>query len=336
MPALGNPDWIETSIQQVMAATQVEREQVIQSLWSGYGEIVRLNLTGAAQSTAVLKHVNPPNAVNHPRGWHSDLSHQRKLKSYQVEMHWYQHWSQTCGAGCRVPKCYNVQAQNQECYILLEDLDAAGFALRKTALNLREIHQCLDWLASFHGTFLGDAPKGLWETGTYWHLETRPDEWAVMAHEDLKNSASHIDQMLKQGRFQTFVHGDAKLANFCFANDGQSVAAVDFQYVGGGCGMKDVAYFLGSCLDERQCEAHEEALLTHYFAALQNTLRQQNKGIDFKSLEEEWRKLFPVAWTDFYRFMVGWMPDHWKITPYTQRLAEQVLDGLDREKRAKA
>jgi len=326
MSALHDPDWIEKSIQQITSATQVERGQVIQSLWSGYGEIVRLTLTGSSLSSAVLKHVNPPQAVNHPRGWHSDLSHRRKLKSYQVEMHWYQHWNQKCGSGCRVPKCYTAQAQNEECYILLEDLDAAGFALRKSAVNKRDIHQCLDWLASFHGTFLGEAPDGLWETGTYWHLETRPDEWAVMKHEALKSNAGRIDQMLNQGRFQTFVHGDAKLANFCFADDEQSVAAVDFQYVGGGCGMKDVAYFLGSCLDEAQCEVLEEELLTYYFSALHKTLRQQNKDVDFKALEKEWRRLFPVAWTDFYRFLVGWMPDHWKINPYTQRLANHVLN----------
>jgi len=33
------------------------------------------------------------------------------------------------------------------------------------------------------------------------------------------------------------------------------VALVDFQYVGGGVGVKGVAYFVGSCLLPRECAA---------------------------------------------------------------------------------
>ena len=119
---------------------------------------------------------------------------------------------------------------------------------------------------------MGEAPSGLWTTGTYWHLETRPDELDVLDDAQLKAAAEKIDRQLSEARFQTFVHGDAKLANFCFAETGAGVAAVDFQYVGGGCGMKDVAYFISSCLDESSCEAGETELLDCYFGALKRSL----------------------------------------------------------------
>lgn len=80
-----------------------------------------------------------------------------------------------------------------------------------------------------------------------------------------------IDRVLRNCRFPTIVHGDAKLANFCFADDGQAVAAVDFQYAGGG-GIKDVAYFIGSCPDEADCERQETELLDVYFASLRKPL----------------------------------------------------------------
>ena len=101
-----------------------------------------------------------------------------------------------------------------------------------------------------------------------------------------------------------------------------------FQYVGGGCGMKDVAYFISSCLDENECERREGELLDYYFQSLQRAFQEKNTSIDFQALEREWRNLYPVAWTDFYRFLQGWSPGHWKIHRYSERLAQDVLASL--------
>ena len=37
---------------------------------------------------------------------------------------------------------------------------------------------------------------------------------------------------------------------------------------------------------------------------------------------------YPVAWTDFYRFLQGWSPGHWKLHRYSERLAREVLATL--------
>ncbi|MEM7395968.1 MAG: oxidoreductase family protein, partial [Verrucomicrobiota bacterium] len=134
------------------------------------------------------------------------------------------------------------------------------------------------------------------------------------------------DLRLKNGRYRTFVHGDAKLANFCFSPDGRAVAAVDFQYIGGGCGMKDLAYFVGSCLDEGDCERRETELLDRYFQTLKTAL--QERDVDAEAIEAEWRPLYPVAWTDFHRFLKGWSPGHWKLHRYSERLAREVVEQL--------
>ncbi|PCI42529.1 MAG: choline kinase [Proteobacteria bacterium] len=316
---------LQRMVAEATHAEHVQPDEVIQSLWSGYGEIIRLQLSGCEPSSAILKHVKPPSVIHHPRGWHSDASHARKLKSYAVEMRWYEHWSQSCTAKCRVPKGYLTTTHNDEFIILLEDLDAAGFSIRKEDVEIEDIRQCLHWLAYFHATFLGKVPKGLWDCGSYWHLDTRADELAAMQHKPLQQAAVSIDLALKNAHYQTLIHGDAKLANFCFADDAQSVAAVDFQYVGGGCGMKDVAYFLGSCLDDAQCETSIPELLDVYFKYLKQAIKAHHPQIDYDALESEWRGLFPIAWVDFYRFLDGWMVDHWKINSYTRRLAAEVL-----------
>ena len=145
----------------------------------------------------------------------------------------------------------------------------------------------------------------------------------------IKDLATELDNRLNQCQFQTLVHGDAKLANFCFSENGSKVAAVDFQYVGGGCGMKDVAYFLGSCLNENQCEKDESQLLNYYFDVLKTVIEHNNKDIDFMALEQEWRSLYSIAWTDFYRFLLGWMPSHKKINRYTEKMAKQAIELLN-------
>ena len=90
-------------------AKSIDSSTVIQSLWSGYGEIVRLELSGGAHSSVILKHIKLPEAGDHPRGWNTGLSHQRKIRSYQVEAYWYQHYAAHCASDCVVPVCLAVK-----------------------------------------------------------------------------------------------------------------------------------------------------------------------------------------------------------------------------------
>ncbi|MBT8338154.1 MAG: ecdysteroid 22-kinase family protein [Gemmatimonadetes bacterium] len=321
------------SIRRALGASSVEVVESLQELWSGYGHILRVRLGGmqdSGSSTAIAKYVRFPDRTRHPRGWHSSRSHERKLRSYHVESVWYRDWAARCGDECRVARLLLHEAHEDEVLILLEDLDAADFPARVRSIQPDQLRACLGWLAHFHATFMGAKPEGLWETGTYWHLATRPDELDALRDLPLKEAAPRLDALLRGGRYQTLVHGDAKLANFCFSPQGTApsrVAAVDFQYVGGGCGMKDLAYFLGSCLDEAECERREGELLDLYFDVLRSALALQ-PDLDAESVEREWRALFPVAWTDFHRFLKGWSPGHWKIHSYSERVAREVLSGL--------
>ncbi|HAA57998.1 MAG TPA: choline kinase [Myxococcales bacterium] len=321
---------LKSHILRTMRADALSIQEVIQTLWSGYGELVRVALEGGEVDTIILKHIVIPEEISHPRGWATSHSHQRKLRSYEVERAWYRVWSEHCGPDCRIPRCYGEGTLEGDAFLLLEDLDTAGFPLRKNQPSHRDVESCLSWLASFHAAFMMCQPAGLWETGTYWQLDTRPDELAAMEDKALQQAAPLIDRRLKTSSFQTIVHGDAKVANFCFGEDG-AVAAVDFQYVGGGCGMKDVAYFLGSCLDEEECAVLEEDLLSFYFVSLRAALARRKKDIDVDALEEEWRGLFAWAWADFHRFLIGWMPGHWKVNAYSQHLTDRVLRALSKE-----
>jgi aminoglycoside phosphotransferase (APT) family kinase protein len=245
-----------------------------------------------------------------------------------VETAWYKNWAAVCNIDCRIPKCYAIEKQGEEILIVLEDLDEVGYPDRKESVTWDEMKACLKWLANFHAVTLGKTPDKLWKVGTYWHLDTRPDELKVLSDENLKKYAGQIDQKLKNVKYKSFVHGDAKLANFCFGKDKNDVAAVDFQYVGGGCGMKDIAYFVGSCLYEEECESYENDILKYYFSELKAALDRINFELNFADLEKEWREMYYVAWTDFHRFLKGWSPGHWKINSYSEKVSQKIINNL--------
>lgn len=310
-------------------ASDLYKIEKIQSLWSGYGDIVRYGLKDSKYESIVIKHVKLPKGNNHILGWNSNLSHERKVKSYEVETTWYSKFSHLCDEKCRIPHCLAFESKDDEVLMVLEDLDSVGFPNRRRSISQTQIKACLEWLANFHATFLGEKPEGLWDIGTYWHLDTRPEELEVLTDKSLKNAAKHIDKLLINCKYQSFVHGDAKLANFNFSSDGSRVAAVDFQYVGGGIGMKDVAYFIGSVYYEDECEKVEAQLLKIYFDALKSALERKGKPVNPEEVENEWRSLYHVAWTDFHRFMKGWSPGHWSSNSYSERVAKNVISMLD-------
>ncbi len=275
----------------------------LQTLWRGWGEIVRYELDGAAVPSVVVKRVHAPAG--------GDVGHRRKVRSYEVEAAFYRRYAPR--AGGRTAKAWSIEPG---CFVL-EDLDASGFAERAVgtgSLDEGRIAACLAWLAQLHAAFLGEVPDGLWPIGTYWHLDTRPDELAAMPDGPLRRAASSLDRALCRVP-QTVVHGDAKVANFCFGPS--EVAAVDFQYAGGGCGLKDVSYFLGSCLDDGALEHEAEAWLDHYFRCL-----------DRPDVEPAWRTIWPHAWADFERFLAGWSPGHWKRGRYADAMTRKALGSL--------
>ncbi|MEM7558095.1 MAG: oxidoreductase family protein [Planctomycetota bacterium] len=292
--------------------------------------IQRARLIGAEREDVVIKHIDLSSARENRRGWGGDVSHQRKVRSYQVETTFYKAFALQCDEQCRVPKLIaTYEKENQGGWILvLEDLDSAGFSSRKHEVTAANLRACLSWLANFHATFMNSDASGLWPIGTYWHLDTRPDELGAMEDSPLKRFAAEIDRRLYRAQFQTLVHGDAKVANFCFSDREDDVAAVDFQYVGRGCGMKDVAYFVSSCLSEEEAAEQQESLLSIYFDRLQEALTSRKAEIDFSALEGEWRELYPFAWADFCRFLSGWSPGHWKLNTYSDRITESVIDQL--------
>lgn len=318
---------LTAALQQFFANKPFHKSNVLQSLWSGYGEIARYE--DKQGRSVIVKWVAPEQGgANHPRGWNTSLSHARKLSSYYNERLFYQHYASQTSNTCKVPEFIAADRRGDDSWLLMQDLDASGYFIRQPRLSMAVIKNGLTWLAHFHAQFVQCNCAELWPIGSYWHLETRPDEWHAMAESHLKRQARAIDDKLKMAKFKTLLHGDAKIANFCFSEDLERLAAVDFQYAGRGVGVIDLMYFLGSCLDDEQLEQHAEMLLAYYFEILAVACEGRMQAIDIKLLIIEWRELYCFAWADFERFLSGWSPGHHKLTSYSLLQTQLALSQL--------
>ncbi|MDT0595881.1 phosphotransferase [Glaciecola petra] len=347
-------------LQDFYTDSKISKLEKVQSLWSDYGEIARYWVP-SIDSSIIVKVINIQQQNNHPRGWNTDISHQRKLSSYQNELNFYRHFSSISNSLissttinkqkvpiCKVPTLIDSHTNEDSIFLILEDLDCRKYVVRHSIGNMQNAKIGLTWLAYFHAAFLQCGSSGknngkytdnkaisispdlslVWPHGNYWHLKTRPDEFTAMPEGELKNAAKHIDEKLRQTQYQCLLHGDAKLANFCFHKNNKNVAAVDFQYTGKGAGIIDVVYFLGSCFDDDDLSKNAAALLNFYFEQLASAIDDVLDTNQKQTLEKEWRDLYAFAWADFERFLQGWSPQHKKLTQYSQMQTQIALSGL--------
>jgi len=307
-------------------ATKMTVKELIQELWSGYGEIVRCRLEGADYSSVVIKHIKLKPNNSHPKGWNTTSSHERKVKSYEVEANWYQLYAKNISNKLRMPKLIGLIQKEEEMLFILEDLDDEGYYIRKEKATIFELKKCVSWLAIMHGDTMSIENVKLWGKGSYWHLHTRLDEYISMRESPLKDNSFKIDNTLSNTVYKCIIHGDSKLTNFCFRDDHKGVAGLDFQYTGIGCGMKDLVYLIGSALSPNECFEYEDELINFYFKELKKSTKN---AIDFEGIEKEWRPLFTIAWADFNRFLLGWMPNHSKLNKYSDSITLRALEELN-------
>lgn len=302
--------------------------QLVQSLWSDFGKLLRC-YSPIRRSTIIVKLIEIPEHFSHPRGWNNQVSQQRKWRSYEVEHHFYENFASCLKDDIPYAEFLGGETHNQSRCIVLGDLDQCGYPLRYSQLRVEQCHAILRWLAHFHAQFMQISPTGLWQRGSYWHLSTRQDEFHTMEPGELKSNAIAIDNALASCPYQTLIHGDAKVANFCFSERADNVAAVDFQYVGGGIGVQDVAYFIGSALTEKEQIKHENSCLNLYFSILSKQLSKNYSAEVCADICTTWQQMYTVANADFYRFLLGWSPKHYKINPVLQCHSANAIAWLN-------
>ncbi|TMO73554.1 kinase [Pseudoalteromonas sp. S3785] len=300
----------------------IEIGDTLTSLWSGCGSIVECTLDA---EPCVIKAIKIPSHINHPKIKQSEFALKRKQQSYCVEYNFYKRYSPFLPNKAKSIECVSAINSGDDYALVFKNFTKHGFA-QASSLHIKAI---LTWLAHFHAFNLNKPATGLWQQGNYWHLSTRPDEYkkldeALDEKSDIKNAAHKLDKTLQASHFKTLIHGDAKLANFA-ASEQSEILAYDFQYVGAGVGVTDVMYFMTSCFNEEQLHKYADTHLAYYFSQFKNALKVYQPTIIADDVIAQWQELWSITWADFYRFLAGWSPTHFKINSYMMAQVNTTL-----------
>lgn len=101
--------------------------QVVQSFWSGYGQIVWCLFVGVVLLSVIVKYVCWFDVWNYFCGWNLDFLYECKLQFYCVEMNWYECYVGCCFIVCCVLYCLGVEIGDEEVVMVMEDFDVFGF-----------------------------------------------------------------------------------------------------------------------------------------------------------------------------------------------------------------
>eukprot|EP00586_Coscinodiscus_wailesii_P003630 CAMPEP_0172490010 /NCGR_PEP_ID=MMETSP1066-20121228/20320_1 /TAXON_ID=671091 /ORGANISM="Coscinodiscus wailesii, Strain CCMP2513" /LENGTH=347 /DNA_ID=CAMNT_0013258273 /DNA_START=55 /DNA_END=1098 /DNA_ORIENTATION=+ len=282
----------------------------VATLWAGMGSIVRLKCedTFGNSTFIIAKNIKCSN----PRSF----GDKRKAASYRVEASFY--GSQYCKDLSERHICckglYTEDDGNGSIAILMTPLPNATIRYMDGDTAQAAVRS----VARLHAYFWGDtkadaavAEGGLAEQGTYWYLDTRPDEYDYMSDRglsgELKRAASDIDEALKNHEYQTVCHGDLKGCNMAMSRDPRYVMFVDFQYLGKACPAKDLAYLFvcGMDVDLDFEERREREMLQLYI----DELAACGVGADRKTplpTLEGLKEALDLSYCDLYRWMLGW------------------------------
>lgn len=243
-------------------------------LWAGMGYIYQVTIAIPSLSSSkhnskskthhkfIIKHIVIPPPPRHSR---RSIGDERKAYSYWIEANFYQSLAPTLieKYDLAIPIPYHIELEGFEvgddgnyntevvkkeqtitiCMSLLNGSPSKG------SMD-DNIHAALSWLATLHAATWGAKvatyveKKAVQPIGSYWHLDTRPDEHEAMPNRGwegrLKLAARAIHERLRRDRMQCCIHGDAKDANMMFFEriggnggcGGVSVSMYDFQYCG--------------------------------------------------------------------------------------------------------
>jgi len=193
--------------------------------------------------------------------------------------------------------------------------------------------------------------KSVWLNGGYTYLATRRKEYADLAADDDSEWNSALTQQLgtrnesiselvatllaptgsgssSTASYQTLIHGDVKSENLFTSESGEQVAFYDFQYIGLGLGVCDLAKLFTCSVPlsmlvkdrnvpkELSMQDGERILLERYWLRLKDV---DKKDYPWETFVMHWE----TAIVDWLRFQASW--GFWGNTEWLEARARSIL-----------
>jgi hypothetical protein len=266
----------------------------IQTLGEGVGmlgDLARVTLdyqpSGSGPASLIVK-VPTTHTTNRERGL--------AFAFYEREARLYELFTRTDRTGgLRIPRCYAapMDLEAQRFALLLEDLDASGFAPADQVAGLQpdQAHLAAEQLARFHAAWwdavdipelawlppsnapvtkqAGPLMRGNWDLFVSRFGEHLSEEARSLGPRVGRGYEDLLDRCARAPR--TIVHTDYRLDNLFFpvtpAADAP-LAVVDWQLSTRGRGAYDVAYLLGQSMEPELRAIHEDDVLRTWHDAL--------------------------------------------------------------------
>ncbi|KAI0141282.1 kinase-like domain-containing protein [Pestalotiopsis sp. NC0098] len=203
--------------------------------------------------------------------------------------------------------------------------------------------------------------EGVWLNGGYTYLATRRAEYENLERDQesewsavlcapspdggpslAERVASYLAPTVSSSapgpasEFETLIHGDVKSENMFASADGRSVAFVDFQYVGLGLGVCDLAKLFtcsvplsmlvedrgrGDLVDaELDMQPGERKLLSYYLRSLKDV---NGKDYPWDLFAKHWE----AALVDWLRFQASW--GFWGNTEWLEARVRHIIKHID-------
>ncbi|KAI1864240.1 hypothetical protein JX265_008611 [Neoarthrinium moseri] len=198
--------------------------------------------------------------------------------------------------------------------------------------------------------------SGVWLNGGYTYLATRRKEYLSLLHDkqsewsgplcdpaqpDGISLAERVAELLSPASdsadpgpvsdYETLIHGDVKSENMFASPSGEEVAFVDFQYVGLGLGVCDLAKLFtcsvpatelmggtagGTNIQGLEMQPGEKALLLHYIDQLE---KSSGKVYPWDIFVRHWE----AALVDWLRFQASW--GFWGNTDWLEARVRHII-----------